>query len=205
MVRNSNLNKSDKLEVILAAAQKRFAHYGLIKTSMNEIADDIGMSKASLYYYFKDKEAIFQEVIKKEQQEFIGQIEKIMIKDVNASELLIAYVKNRLSYFKVFLNLSKLNSDTLKNVKPVFAQLFQQFKEEETALVKKIIEKGIKAGEFEKTNMNEHAELFISLVQSLRSNLILRKGLENLDKKDFQLLEKQLISVAKIFSKGIKK
>jgi|ERR1035437_1181314 TetR/AcrR family transcriptional repressor of mexJK operon len=205
MVNYSNCDKPDKTGIILMAAQKRFAHYGLIKTSMNDIALDIGMSKASLYYYFADKEAIFQEVIKKEQKEFINHVKKIMSEEVNASALLISYVKKRLAYFQVFINISKLNSDTLKSVKPIFAQLSQKFNEEEISLVKNILKRGIKSGEFEKINEREYAKLFVSLIQSLRSNLILKKDMDNLDKKDFQILEKQFINVAKIFSKGIKK
>ncbi|MBK7669683.1 MAG: hypothetical protein IPJ32_21535 [Sphingobacteriaceae bacterium] len=72
-------------------------------------------------------------------------------------------------------------------------------------MLKKIIKNGIENGEFEKVNVTEFSELFISLIQGLRSNLIIRKELENLDKKDYQILEKQFINVAKIFSKGIKK
>ncbi|MGE0568065.1 MAG: TetR/AcrR family transcriptional regulator [Bacteroidia bacterium] len=205
MVENSNSGNSDKTVIILAAAQKRFAHYGLLKTTMNDIAEDIGMSKASLYYYFADKETIFQDVIRKEQREFVNQIEKFLSDKVSGEELLITYVKKRLSYFQTFLNLSKLSSDSIKGIKPIFSQLFENFKHEEVTLLKKIIKNGIENGEFEKVNVTEFSELFISLIQGLRSNLIIRKELENLDKKDYQILEKQFINVAKIFSKGIKK
>ncbi|HEY4784669.1 MAG TPA: helix-turn-helix domain-containing protein, partial [Bacteroidales bacterium] len=51
---------AEKLEVILKAAQKRFGLYGLEKTTMKEIASDMGMSKAALYYYFPDKEGLFK-------------------------------------------------------------------------------------------------------------------------------------------------
>ena len=42
----------DKEEVILRSAQRRFASFGYSKVTMDEIAEDIGMAKASLYYYF---------------------------------------------------------------------------------------------------------------------------------------------------------
>lgn len=205
MVEKESSESSDKTNIILAAAQKRFAHYGLLKTTMSDIAEDIGMSKASLYYYFTDKETIFQNVIRKEQREFVNQIEKFLSDKVSGEELLITYVKKRLSYFRTFLNLSKLSSDSIKGIKPIFSQLFEKFKHEEVMMLNRIIKKGIENGEFEKVNVNEFSELFISLIQGLRSNLIFRKELENLDKKDYQVLEKQFINVAKIFSKGIKK
>jgi len=194
----------DKTELILDVAQKRFAVYGFLKTSMNEIADDSGMSKASLYYYFKDKEAIFKEVVKREQKGFIKQIEKSIDKDSNASDLLIVYVKKRLEYFEIFLNLSKLNTETIKSVKPIFSELAKSFNEEEITLVTTILNKGIENGEFEKNNSKELATLFVQLMQSMRSNIILRSGIENIQEEDLKQLRKQFISIAKIFGNGIK-
>ena len=40
---------------ILEAAEKRFKHYGYAKTSMAEIAADLGMSPGNLYRYFPSK------------------------------------------------------------------------------------------------------------------------------------------------------
>ncbi|MEO5967356.1 MAG: TetR/AcrR family transcriptional regulator, partial [Ferruginibacter sp.] len=53
----------DKKEAILEAAYKRFAHYGVNKSTMEEIASDLNISKASLYYYFPDKLTIYAEVL----------------------------------------------------------------------------------------------------------------------------------------------
>ena len=44
---------------IIEAARKRFAHYGFSKVTMEEIAADAEMGKASLYYYFPTKEELF--------------------------------------------------------------------------------------------------------------------------------------------------
>jgi AcrR family transcriptional regulator len=44
-----------KRDVIIEGAIKRFIHYGINKTTMNEIAEDLSVSKPSLYYYFPDK------------------------------------------------------------------------------------------------------------------------------------------------------
>lgn len=43
---------------ILAAAEERFRHYGYRKTTMAELARDVGMSAANLYRYFENKEDI---------------------------------------------------------------------------------------------------------------------------------------------------
>ncbi len=202
MVNQENI---DKTLVILSVAQRRFAQYGFLKTSMTEIASDAGMSKASLYYYFKDKDAIFKEVIKNEQEGFISQIEKSIHSEPTASKLLVLYVKKRLEYFELFLNLSKLNAESIKTVKPIFNELSGKFNEKEILLVSKIISAGIRNGEFEKANAKELATLFVRLIQSLRSNVILRSGIENINIIDFHQLMDNCIDTAKIFGNGIKR
>ena len=56
----------DKKERILTIAQKIFSRFGIQKTTMDEIAKKARIGKATLYYYFKNKEDIFREVIQKE-------------------------------------------------------------------------------------------------------------------------------------------
>ncbi len=43
---------------ILEAAENRFRHYGYGKTTMAELAEDVNMSAANLYRYFKNKQDI---------------------------------------------------------------------------------------------------------------------------------------------------
>jgi AcrR family transcriptional regulator len=45
-------------ELILAAAEKRFKHYGFTKTTIVDIADDCAMSHANVYRFFRNKTEI---------------------------------------------------------------------------------------------------------------------------------------------------
>lgn len=49
-----------KISGILDAAFRIFAHHGFRKTSMLDIADAAGISRAALYLYFKNKEDVFR-------------------------------------------------------------------------------------------------------------------------------------------------
>src|SRR5215469_11407699 len=60
-----------KKEKILDAAYARFLHYGYSKTTMNEIAGDLSMSKALLYYYFPDKSRLYLDVMKKVAHDYL--------------------------------------------------------------------------------------------------------------------------------------
>jgi AcrR family transcriptional regulator len=52
-------------EKIIRAAYTVFTNKGYHKTTMDDVANEVGVSKASLYSYFKSKEEILQTVIRK--------------------------------------------------------------------------------------------------------------------------------------------
>src|ERR1700743_919670 len=67
-----------KKEKILEAAYQQFLHYGYSKTTMNEIAGALSMSKALLYYYFPDKSQLYIAVTRKLAEDYLKTIrEKI--------------------------------------------------------------------------------------------------------------------------------
>jgi len=55
--------ENDRKKEIIEAAKKLFALNGYSPTSMDDIAKDVGINKASLYYFFKGKEEIFAAII----------------------------------------------------------------------------------------------------------------------------------------------
>lgn len=60
-----------KKDKILDSAYNRFLHYGYSKTTMNEIAGDVSMSKALLYYYFPDKSQLYVAVMRKLSNDYL--------------------------------------------------------------------------------------------------------------------------------------
>lgn len=63
---------SEKRIQIIKAADKRFAKHGLNKTTLDEIARDLRIGKATLYHYFKSKEDLFYQTISWEVEQYIN-------------------------------------------------------------------------------------------------------------------------------------
>lgn len=59
------LETVDSRAAILAAAQRLFVERGYRGISMREIAEAVGMTKAALYYHFRDKEHLFVALLQK--------------------------------------------------------------------------------------------------------------------------------------------
>jgi TetR/AcrR family transcriptional regulator len=195
--------ESSKIETILTAAQKRFGHYGLCKTTMNEIAEDIGISKASLYYYYADKEELFEAVIVKEQEQFVRDIRKIIDPTANASELLQRYVKKRRAYFEKYINLGKLKFDAALSSNPCIGKMNEVFREKEAVLIMEIIEIGIVNKEFKEVDVKEVSDFLLLLMKGLRIIVIKQKNGFFLEKEDHDELQKNLEQVVKMFIRYI--
>lgn len=60
MTIREGMGQREKREVILAAAQTLFGRYGYRRTAIDDIAQEAGIAKGTVYLYFKSKEEIFR-------------------------------------------------------------------------------------------------------------------------------------------------
>jgi AcrR family transcriptional regulator len=195
----------DKATVILETAQRRFAIYGVEKTTMREIAGDLNMSKGSLYYYFPDKENLYRAVIEKEQAEFIKILEEDLKKTKDPADGLKKYVINRLSYFKALVNLSRLRAETFTEYKPFIGEAMSRFREMEMLYVKELLDRGISSGIFKIDDSFETASLFLDLLRGLRSAVLSNKALLIIDDEEYRLMAEKAMNFTTIFINGLKK
>jgi AcrR family transcriptional regulator len=86
------LSKERKEQIIRAAA-KRFARHGLGKTTLEEIARDVRIGKATIYHYFKSKEDLFYDTIYWEASNYIEDIKAIFNnEDIPIGGRLLEYI-----------------------------------------------------------------------------------------------------------------
>ncbi len=195
---------AEKLSKILDIAQKRFARFGLAKTTMSDIADDLGVSKAALYYYFPDKECIFKKVMAREQGSFCGQMQNLLESNKKIDALLTDYIEHRIEYLKALLNLGQLTHEAFSATKPLYASLGKEFFEREKSMVAKLLQKGIDRKELQKINVDEYAGFFVHVLRSLRLYTLNLEELwkqGNIDKE----IKKEYLFFTKIFLKSIEK
>ena len=81
----------EKEEQIVVAARKVFARFGFSKTTMEDISAEVEMGKASLYYYFPNKESLFHAAILHEQDEFLKKADSLINKPGSAEKKLRNY------------------------------------------------------------------------------------------------------------------
>jgi AcrR family transcriptional regulator len=195
----------DKINNIVTIAQKRFGLYGLEKTTMKEIASDLGISKAALYYYFPDKEHLFKAVVEVEQEAFFQLAEVIMQTTYDPAMMLQEFVKIRLEHFKKFFNLSRLSQEEFKSVKTMLSETFSRFCQKEIEVIKLLLDKGIESGLFkiQKEDCDEVASLFFETLRGMRVLALHNKDLLYVEQEEFDKLQKKLNGITDIFIRGL--
>jgi AcrR family transcriptional regulator len=190
--------------MIIEASQKRFGLFGIEKTSMREIASDLKLSKASLYYYFPDKQSLYKAVVEKEQVEFLAKISERILSFHEPEQLLLEYANARLSYFRTLLNLSRLRLEAYSDLKPGFRETIQYFKEKEKEIIKMIFEKGISSGVFFISDTDQTASLYLDLLRGLRATLVNEKETLIIEQEEYDMLLEKTIAFTIFFIKGLK-
>jgi AcrR family transcriptional regulator len=195
---------AEKLEVILKAAQKRFGLFGLEKTTMKEIASDLGMSKAALYYYFPDKEGLFKAVVEMELGEFFQIVDETRQNISEPDMMLREYIRIRFKYFKTLFNLSRLRFEEFKNIRPILSDTLNDFRNREESLICDLIVEGNHKGLFYVENPGDLATLFVEIIKGLRMQFLHKKELFYIEPEEYSELEKKFIGFTELFIKGLK-
>ena len=85
----------DKRRRIVEAARRRFRHFGVKKTTMQEVARDAGVAVGTLYLYFKDKDDLLVACTDEYVSRHRRQAEAILACDASAAGKLRRYILDR--------------------------------------------------------------------------------------------------------------
>ena len=96
---------------IVDAAARVFAERGYHGTTTQDIADELGLRQASLYYYFRSKEAALERVCEHGVAGFVEAAEGILATDLPSRDKLVRLIEAHLAptetrrdYVRVFIN-----------------------------------------------------------------------------------------------------
>ena len=86
------LGKVERREAILAAALEEFSASGFAATRLDDVAKRAGVAKGTIYLYFRDKESLFQELVRTMLSPVVGALEAARTADLPARAVAEAIV-----------------------------------------------------------------------------------------------------------------
>jgi AcrR family transcriptional regulator len=100
MARSRAKDYDDKRQLILHRSAQLFAEAGYVGTSMNAIADACGVSKALLYHYYPDKEAILFDILSSHLEKLVAAVQKADEETTNPQARLKAIIATLLERYR---------------------------------------------------------------------------------------------------------
>lgn len=197
------MSPSEKRQEIVKAARECFARFGYDKTTLDDIGKMVGLNKASLYYYYKNKEAIFAEVIVGEIEgtidEYCAKIKKIP----GCREKILTYLREKIRYMQNLMNVHSLSIEAFRNVQPMFTNLFQQITEKEVALISGIFDKCIQQGHMKPCDTRRVAQTILTVFDAIKIKAVQGTDLRFIDNLNIEALEDEVVFTVSLILDGL--
>ncbi len=87
----------DTRQRIMDAARRIFMQRGMAGTRMQEIADEAGINKAMLHYYFRNKEQLFELIFAEALEDIFPRVEEVLRREIPVREKLKEFVRAYIS------------------------------------------------------------------------------------------------------------
>nr|WP_319509287.1 TetR/AcrR family transcriptional regulator [uncultured Draconibacterium sp.] len=154
--------RANSKEQIIEAAGVVFERYGFKKTTMDDIAYAAGKGKSSLYYYFKNKEEVFEAVVAHEAEHLLNEINASINVSKPAVEKLRSYVNIRMKRFVQRGNLATALNDNFLATFSFIEKIRNNYRDIEIDMIGEIIKEGIEKNEFKPVDTNFIAEAILT-------------------------------------------
>lgn len=196
----------DKKTQIIEAALSRFSYYGFAKTTMNEIAEDVHISKANLYYYYPDKFSLIKDVflflrheLEKQQKPIIDAFEGGVLGTINSLlELDAEFIRK---YYMLYIN------ENLEWVKGLdLEDLFEKSRVKEIKWVRTVLVKGVENKEItiSEKDLNRVSGVILETINGLMLGRTIKDIVSGIpDKENVKEVERIQKEAVELLIKGL--
>ncbi len=155
---------------IIKSGLKVFAKKGYFKTTVDDIAKEVGIAKGTVYLYFRDKPSLYISTIEEHFSGAISFLEEIKMEKVSSTNKLHkiadAWCNYMLKYKSSFAMFTMENINLSRKIMKALKPLIPRHITEMTDIVAQIIDDGIKQKEFRQVEPRIAALHFLSTIRT---------------------------------------
>lgn len=173
-------------DILIDVARRLFAEKGMENTTMNDIANESGKGRRTLYTYFNSKEDIYLTIIEKELQYLYEKLYEIEKMDIAPDEKLKSYIFVRLNTFKEIISRNgTIQASFFQNATEV-EKVRRPIEKKELRILKKIFSDGIEHEVFRLQNAQWAAEITLNMLKGLEKPYYKKRFYQQMQqRKDF--------------------
>jgi AcrR family transcriptional regulator len=194
----------EKKQEILLAAYECFLKYGYSKTSMKDIGQKVNLNKASLYYHFNDKLALYREVVNMIRNKYLQELELLLEKQKSAYDKILLFIHEEVSFSEkssVILTTGNNNiADSKMETKEVYIEIIRA----DIIRIDKMLQEGINKNDLVACDTRKVATAIMTVADAvLNANCPL--FVDDIDKeKVYSNIQEQLNFMIKLMLDGLK-
>lgn len=147
------MRKKEKLEAVYEAALRVFARHGFKKTTVEDIAGELGMTKGNLYLYAKDKRELYEKAVEYALLRWQKRVREAVARESDARAMFTTMCLKAVEYLAMDDDFrSVLVHDP--EIFPMFPvrDPYERINRNSMAMIRFILERGMADGVFRKVN-----------------------------------------------------
>ena len=157
-------HRAEREDQLLETATRLFKEKGYHNTSMQDLADALGIQKGSLYYYIESKEELLRRLLERATSFLTFQIDEIYASDLPPAEKLCWALENHAVMMMDHLDLVAVYLQEYRNLPPERLKEALAVRKHYEQVLMQIIKDGIAIGDFRPTNVKMAAFGLLGMV-----------------------------------------
>jgi AcrR family transcriptional regulator len=168
---------------ILNAARSLFARKGFTGTTMDDIAEEAGLAKGTLYLYFSSKQDIYLKALQVAVASLIEQTDKEMASCRTIQEKIRAYVVSRLKYAEENRDFCKIYLQEVGScIHPATVNKeYRNFDQRRTQALKQVLKEARQRGEIRSIRLEAAAAIILDMTRGLIMHRLLGGSKESIE------------------------
>ncbi len=172
-------------KAILLAAMQEFATQGLAGARTDAIAKVAKVNKALLYYYFRDKEGLYEASLHEVFGGLLAEVMPVLDSVLPPGQKLMKYALTHFKYVATHPEYRRLVQQEMMRASagtsPQFAKLMETFLRPLMQRVLKVLEEGINSGEFRPVQPTHFMQSMIAVVTFYFVSVPVMRALTHID------------------------
>jgi AcrR family transcriptional regulator len=192
-----------KKTILLAKAKTCFSRFGFSKTTLEDIAKEANMNKATLYHYFDNKEALFLEVMLQVATEGLQQLMQQTTAIKSPEKQLLSFFSARTDFYLQLIRLNGLTKESVLQLQANFDRIYSPEKEKEIAFVAGIVKSLVPT--LNAKQVQTQTRLLFSIADALKHEGVLLGNLLDNDANTTEKMRQQITSALQLIINGLLK
>ena len=164
--------RDERRAQLLEAARDVLLRFGYRKATLEDIAREAGVSRATVYNYFPNKEAVYKGILAKE----IARLKRDVAASIDLSAspelLLLQFVRARHRCLKQIKDLYSVALNVGRDVLPIAQEEIRALQTEELAFLRALLRSGVNRGVFRPVDEELLAAALLSALRGLEEDYV---------------------------------